>query len=504
MKKFSYKMKGLIPAIVTAITLSACNKAENYFEKLDIQPEIRTDYQSVYGVGDTLILEGRLNPEKNLEIHIGGMKAEISSITRFPRAAGSIRIEGDSLDRARIVIREEMGIGTDRPVTVTSAGITIQCPAIEIIEGINNGYLPHPVQLVRHAGFSAGYVPLFCQNGKGTVYYWNRDQRITRIDKDGSNTIVLEAGALSDAHGNFTVTTFNAGGVDQQEHNLYFSAITTDGHADNNGNQVYRFCRYDLQTRQLTTLNRSLYPATASQRIWDAFTPFEGSIVTTRLFAADGIYPAGNGHIFIHIPQSSTVARLDASGELTYLFRLGPSVPPVYNPATGANYSTVQIRLMLPGTTISTRFSSIRGVLPDENILYANTASAVSNITQIDLANSVQTYNFTPPYVQSFQDAVITGSFNILTYNASASLGYLPLPDARILALYYPGTDNARYPAFATLSFREEAGRRYAPGTLARNGYNLTGNGQMLNYDEEGMIYMTANNNTMIVKTANQ
>lgn len=516
MKKNKNNIIWLALAIITGLILQACDKAENYYEKLDAQPEVITNYRSVYGVGDTLVLQGRLNPGNGITVRIGDMEADISDIRRIaykPNAQSNAVF--DTIEQVNILITEEMGIGRNREVAVTSAGFTIQCPAIEIIEGANNGYLSDPVQLVQHARLSPIDIPLFCQNGKGTVFYWSLSAKsVVRIDKDGSSTTVLEPGALSDDQGSFNVTTFHAGGVDPQERYIYFSATTTDGNADNSSHEIYRLCRYDMQNQVFTTLNRSRYPKTQNERTLNVFQPFDGNIDIAKLFAADGIYPAGNGNVFLQLPQSSTIARLDASGRLTYLFRLGASVPPVYNPTTGRNYTTNEIRLMLPGTNISTYANAlVLSILPDENLLFARTGNIAAEVTQIDLTNAAVLHSVSPEYasISRNEPLYITGSFDILNADPGRGIastpdplfGYMPLPDARVLILYYQELNNDTFPALATLNFKEKAGRRYSPGKVARNNYRMMNRGAdiMLNYDEEGMIYMTANNGSVIIKT---
>ncbi|WP_256009077.1 hypothetical protein [Desertivirga xinjiangensis] len=516
MRKNKNNISWLALTVITAFLLQACDKAENYYEKLDAQPEVITNYRSVYGVGDTLVLQGRLNPKNGLTVRIGDVEADVSDIRSitYKRSDASNAVF-DSIEQVNIVITEGMGIGRNRKVAVTSAGFTVQCPAIEIIEGINSGYLSDPVQLVQHARLSPIDIPLFCQNGKGTVFYWSLSGKgLVRIDKDGSSSTVLEPGVLSDNEGSFIVTTFHAGGVDPQERYVYFSATTTDGKADNGSNEIYRLCRYDMQNRVFTTLNRSSYPKTQNERTLEVFQPFEGNIGVAKLFAADGIYPASNGNVFLWLPQSSTIGRLDASGRLTYLFRLGASVPPIYNPTTGRNYTTNEIRLMLPGTNISTSINTlVRGVLPDENLLFARTGNIAAEVTQIDLTNAAVLHSVSPEYasISRNEPLYITGSFDILNADPGRGIagtpdplfGYMPLPDAKVLILYYQELNSDTFPALATLNFKEKAGRRYSPGKVVRNNYRMMNRGAdiMLNYDEEGMIYMTANNGSVIIKT---
>lgn len=508
MKKFKYQRYAALFAIM--IVLGSCKKAERYYQKLDAQPEVRSDYQAVYGVGDTLKLTGRLNPQNNLEIRIGGIKANIESINRLPVPRDTYIV--DTLEIAKIVISQEMGIGANRKIEVTSGGNTVQAPSIQIVEGIESGILPAAVKLIKHADMMSGAIPLFCQNGKGSIYLYRPDKSVVRIDKLGALTTLFKGIALTDQNGQFSITAFNSGGVDPTERYLYFSAITTDGNADNIANGIYRLCRYDLQSKVLTTLNRSIYPNAVTERTITAYTPFEGNIGSAKLFAINGIYPDSKGNIFLNLTSSISIARISNNGQLKYLIRAQANLPVIYNSLTGNSYSSDEVSRMLPGVVLAKGLAAFRAIMPDESTLYIMAGAFADNIRQIDLNNAVEVYGFTPKYVPAFYGGgipFISGTFDILTGSYETSnppglFGYLPLPGAKVLLLYYQGLDNRMYPALGTLNFGERTGRRYAPGKLLINGYVFNTGDKMLNYDEDGMVYMTANNNTTIIKTTNQ
>lgn len=510
MENFTYQKYCFLIALALLTILAGCKKAENYYQKLDAQPEVRRDYGAVYGVGDTLTLTGRLNPQNGLEIHIGDVNCKIESIIQIQVTRdNSIK---DTLDKAKVVITKEMGIGTDRKVAITSGGNTVQSPSIQIVEGIESGVLPRSLQLVKHANMTSGSIALFCQNGKGTIYLYQPNKAVVKITKSGIVTTLFSGTSLTDQNGQFSITTFNSGGVDAQEQYLYFSAITTDGNADNASNTIYRLCRYDLKNNMLTTLNRSIYPNTANQRVLSVFSPFEGTIGTVKIFAAAGIYPDSKGNVILNIATTSGYARLDANGQLKYLLRVGATAPTIYNQTTGGNYSTDEVRRLLPGVSLTTSTSAFRAILPDENLMYMRIGTTASNIRQIDISNAVEIYGFSPKYVPAINGGgipYISGTFDILTggyetSNPPGLFGYLPLPGAKVLILYYQDLNNQSYPALGTLNFAEQVGRRYAPGKLAKNGFVMGSTDRMLNYDEEGMVYMTANTGTTIIKTTNQ
>ena len=89
--------------------------------------------------------------------------------------------------------------------------------------------------------------------------------------------------------------------------------------------------------------------------------------------------------------------------------------------------------------------------------------------------------------------------------------GMLPLSGGKLLILYYQnfitGDQTGKYdlPAWGILDFINERGSRYAPGGFLRQGYVMNyGIDQLLNRDAQGMLYMTANNKSVILKTIYQ
>lgn len=503
--------------VVSGITFfSACKKAEDYYQTLRAQPEVLKNYHAVYGVGDTLTIDGRLNPGGNFQIKIGEGVAKIVSIERVAYKSLSSQVL-DTIDRVKVVISQEMGIGRDRSITITSAGISINGTPIEIVESNLLGILPNALKLVKHADATNGTVYFYCQNGKGSIYSWQKDKKFYKLDKNGSTIKVLDPSQLNDTNGPFQIIMLNSGGIDPNEQYLYFSALTTDGSSDNAANQIYRLCRYDLQAKTLTTLNRTLLPKTVGYTV-DQITPFEGSLGTTKLFNISGIYPGDDGTVYLSI-STYAVARIDKNNQLKYLIHLlmTNGLPTVRHPQTNL-YDSDYTSALIPGIDAS-GMMTLLSISPKEHMLYCKPYTLDVGVVQIDLLNKVELIDFRPPFFRPLGDGAkpfISGSFDVLTGSYDANdlpsyFGHLPMPDESLLILYYQGIDNNprnkyynQFPTFGILDLKNQKGRRYAPGKLIRNGYNMNEADKMLNYDEEGMIYMTANNNSVIVKTTVQ
>lgn len=470
--------KNIFCIICIALLIAACDKAENYYQKLDAQPEMvlsSSVYRLAYGIGDTLHIRGRLNPENNLIVTIGGVKADLLSV----RTNGSPVSGGDEVV---ILITEEMGIGENRPVTITSGDNTIDAPAIEIYEGEANGVLSKPLKAVLHISMPFTSLPLYCRSGNGTVYLWNTDNTITRIQKNGTAKTIQIENSLNDSYGPFNISKFSSGGIDPHEKYLYFSASTTDNSTDNVSNTIYRLCRFDLQTGTLTTLNRTLLPKASGVTLPEQVS--ESPIETATLYSASELLPDSKGNLIFTSREVGRqgVFRLTTDNIVRYLGYIGSAV----------------------GFSID----------PEENLSYRGQ-------NQYDITNQLMIYEVGKTFdfigLLPLSTPYISGSFNLLTGNATNNsttpslFGRYPLSDEKLLILYYQNVSdyphnkyNVQYPAWGVVDYKAKRGYRYAPKKFERGSYKMTNTDLILNIDEEGMIYMTANNRTVIVKTQYQ
>ncbi|MGN7722899.1 hypothetical protein [Chitinophaga sp. 22620] len=504
---------------LAVMTAAGCKKADQQYEVLHKQPEILA-YNDAYVVGDTLVMQGRLNPEYGLRIKIGDVDSV--SILAMEKVVYSTNIpvyDTVWIDRIKIVITQQMGVGPERPVAVTSAGNTIPARPIEILENATAG-LVQPLRLTRQHTLTGGSKILYCRSGNGNIYLWTQlapARSINRLSPDGTLATILSPADYKDSYGAFTITAFNGGGVDPQERYLYFSAITTDNSADNAANEIYRLCRVDLATRQLATINRTLYPKTASQRTVAALTPFEGKINDVKIFKASRIYPDSSGNVYVNM-SDLLLAKLDAAGNYSYLFRFSRNppgvtadfVPQIWN--TGANqyYAPGDVLFMFENSEVT---GYMRAIAPDEGLLYCIMGASVHDLAQYDLANQVPLYTYEPKLITDIP--YISGSFSLLTgyprsnsgSNDAPLFGYMAMPGQKLLLLYQ-GISADNFPAFGVLNFAQRRGERYAPGKVERDisttTVTLTAGDELLNYDANGMLYMTGNSRQYILKTISQ
>lgn len=495
----------------------ACTDADQFYEKLDRQPEIVANYNAVYTVGDTLTIQGRLNPENNLLIRIGGVEASILDITPLPT----------NTEKANVLITETMGIGENRTVTITSAGITISGPAIEIVGNAGEGILPYQLQLQKVADIPSGVNPIYCRSGNGNVYLWNTTaKKLLKLTPRGELTEVFTESASSDANGAFNIAEFYAGAVSPDEHNFYFSAKVMENGQERTM-ELYKFCRFDLQTGELAILNRTEYDLRKSERTLASVQPFEGKLNEVKIFKITAIYPDSEGNVYCSLMEHF-LTRLDKNGNYSYLFNFTLNslinkkpdedfVPQINNPETGEYYSAVWIHQIFPGL-----LSSYPPAYFDleEKIMYS-----VSNygLALVDMTAKVKIGEYPPlglnsdlrmiPYanasLNTFNGGLVDNIISTLTNNTFDPLAL----NRKLLGVYFRkqvnlSGDAAQFyvkyelPALCEIDFENNSAKRYAPGRLIMNGYDIITTYQILNYDADGMLYLTANNNQVIVKTA--
>ena len=516
MNKVSKSVLGI--CCLMGLVFSACDDANRFYEKLDFQPEIFPDASaySVYSVGDTMLVKGRLHPENNLEIHVGDTKAEI-----IRTYVDTVAYSNDKyiVDVAQVLITQEMGIGRDRPVSLTSGGETIRLNPIEIVGDANKGILEHQLELVKIADFPANSILIPCYSGSGSIYLWNENVRkLSKSLPNGSLAPLFDGTACTDASGTFAVTEFFAGAVSPDDRYFYFNARVTET-GQSASLYVYKLCRYDLQTRELTTLNRTeYYAAVNSKKTIEYMKPFEGNIGEVKIHKLTAIYPDSKGNLYCDV-QGHFLTRLDARGDYRYLFDISEKISSV-NPETDKFYPNIyqsdekrwlgisEVHQYYPG--IITRYPPSL-IDAEAGIMYQMIVNGNLELTDLRTLTPIASYENRlmgkePPYATA----------SLASFNGGLA-GYVkPLPvNGKLLGLYfllaYPDTENdysaplydqKQLPAFCEIDFGEEQSLRYAPKRLLFNGFKIhQRKDRLINYDAEGMVYMTMNSGSVIVKT---
>lgn len=521
-RKYTCKEIMSILACWMIITLlSSCDDAEQFKQTLDDLPQINSTstykYKSAYGVGDTLTITGFLYPEKGLKITVGGVEAPV--FKRKDIEVKSSAGETYTLNQVSFVITEKMGIGSNRSVLVNTAGNTVQGASIEIYEIGGKGSFSAPLGLEEIIKFNTNRrqnVYLHCINGTGSIYYFDyvsKDLRRLRKGETEPEIILTATQLKTDQNGSFTLSKFLAGGINPQETKAWISVQTSTS-------TEVSFAEIDLENKTLERLNISTSIA----------TPYTGNIGEVNM-KASGIFPDSQGNVYLWIgstssaPQdlsaasrASAVAKYDSgTRRLEYIFRT-------------KNADSSYPGVMLPLSKTSVPFSMY--IAPDEALLYVfyqNTVNYLYNTADIpsqaviNLNSKAAVMIFTPTnfvyeytsYLGPFSNIKIAYDFvQGATYypNAGRNFGFMPLPDMRFLILWYQktlltsGFPSSSFPKWLVADFKEKKMYQYHTGRFEQKDYTLSDNStgrpdQVLNYDDEGHLYMTASERQVLVKT---
>lgn len=528
MKQNIFLFKRLLSKLFTLglmlSALASCKKSDHFFTKLQSLPQVdystSNAYKSAYTVGDTMCITGRLQPQNGLKITIGGVKATIVKADTIPyNLPGGLEAGNSHLERAYLLITDKM-VGKAQEVKITTGGYSITGAAVDIYPAVEPGSFSKSLKAVAVKPFAdPNNTFLFCQNGKGDVYYYAAATKDLRhIKKGGSEEILYDLSESLDTGSQVLVTSFLAGGINPQGTKLYFSVSTSQG---------YRLYMLDLGSKELNLLNQSTGLA----------EPYEGQIDKINLLVT-GIYPDSAGNLYLAIGLGNgklltndgsvflpdALARYNlAENKVSYIYKN------FYRSSTsgrlpGAYITNVTISYSITGFAIS----------PDENLLYLlgqNTGTFNKTIEVFDLDVSTKLVAFnTGNSTNGLTQLDVIGPFSKLQLNmgvgtpyaAEAAFGYLPMPGKRLQILLYQylqinsvGTGNIPpqygFPRWITFDFDQQRSYAYAPGRFNSGGYvfGLTRNTQpvatkedrLLNYDEEGNLYMTANGKSVLIKT---
>lgn len=498
--------------LLVIVLFCSCNKSDDFYEKLSAIPQISNEstyrYLPAYGIGDTLTITGFLYPDKGMRIRIGDV--EDVPIAKRDSSRYAEDEESPWLNSISVIITEGMGIGNDRPVEVTSNNYTTQGASIQIYGLGGEGSVNKEQKLSLAAATSSRQNVYFnCVNGTGDVYYYGfSDKALYRLPKGGNVPEILLTGAelQTDQDDTFSISSVAAGGVNPQGTIAYASLFT---------GTEYRFCAIDLQTKKVTTLNRS----TTTR------SPYEGKIGDLQVVFS-GVFPDDKGNVYLYVgPVSSgyygvnsdasaqAVARYNsATGQVDYLFRTRAAAKDM--PGTDldmGSYGGYSLRMNAADATLYVFLYKI--------VFYGGLQVQTLGLDEYQLQTGTKTGSFQPVNTKN-ADPIYLGPIQYirmwLRYNPQANtlmtgnFGMMPLPDRRGLFLYQDEEDtSSQFPKWLVIDFANNNLYQWAPGALELSGYYFSPQeytssarlDQLLNYDDEGQLYMTASARASIVKT---
>nr|WP_199077704.1 hypothetical protein [Pedobacter sp. ASV19] len=472
-----------------ACTILSCKKTDKFYNKLQNLPQIDQSaanaYKSAYIVGDVMIITGSLQPKNNLQISIGGITADIVKTDSIKNPQQSLAGRRPFIDRVYVSITAAM-VGKNQQVKVTSDGYSTIGPAIDVYTPGGRGSFSTSLFAAKLTDFSSENVLLYCQNGKGDVYYYVPDtQTIVHIKKDGTQQAVYNLSSL-------VPSLFLCGGVDPVGNKLFFS-IQAAG--------IYGFYQLDLHSKAIVLLNQSV----------SLSAPYEGRIGSVHMVVT-GVYPDSAGNLYLGLGQGNkqnmpfflpdAIAKYSlADGKITYLYK---------SIVFGNSFTNMPgISLNAGNTPTGLRFS------PDENLLYLLQTSYIDAVTGViaiyDLSASLKIQEFTTSNTtddaSQYQAIAPLNGLHINMgegSNPAWSFGFLPMTGRRLQMLLYQNYKQAVNYGFSkwiVLDFIDKRTYAYAPDNFSQNGYSFFTKDLLLNYDEEGNLYATGNNLSAIIKT---
>lgn len=291
------KFNGILIALFLVFLLGeACKKTDSYYHQLADTPEIYTalnlDYSTdrrgdtrQYHVGDTLRINGRFNADPaQIKVQIGGANAPVIDVLKTDKIVNQNQVTSyNTVETIRVVLSDAMGTGR-LPVKLNCRGYDLTGPPVFLIPKGNVAPVSDTLVWKEFFHFPAysnyqtlpNLVDSFMSNpvfypsysGNGNIFF-SVKTRIQLLHPDGTISPVTDLQNLSDAQGSFRIVKMYNGAVDQQEHTLYFSAMTSDsykspgtngGAIDADSNWIFRFCKLDLQSKQLQVMNRTIFP----------------------------------------------------------------------------------------------------------------------------------------------------------------------------------------------------------------------------------------------------
>ncbi len=544
-----------LTGVSVALGIASCKKTDNHYEKLINTPEIYTrlglDYSRLangiprqYHIGDTLQINGRFNAAvSQVSVQIGGLSAAVISIDKKDSIANVDNVSYySSMETIRIALTGDMGTGR-LAVSVNCREVALEGPLLYLLPKGS----PPPItdtlvwrQLLNFKAYGSVTTnealtdsfftnPVFypSMSGTGNIFF-SVKSKIQLLHPNRTIDQVVDLQGRSDAYGAFSIVKMYNGAVDPQDHNLYFSALTSDQFhtpgtpgsvPDADSNWIFRICKLDLQTHQLRVINRTIVPiyrgklaAIGSSNQIQAFFTGQGEVSQVNMLPFAKTWVDNAGNIFF-IPIGFSNSDFDVTGKVKYYPRLYNTVYTIswssffgkITPDGQVQY-LMRSRLDWPGNGVIR--NAVLSLDPLKDIMF--TASNVGGRIQI-LEYDLNSRSLVDKLFPTTDGAGATGPFSLLDPITPASSGainysgyggdpgrYMPLPGNSKGFLY--DLQNIVY------NFSTHQAYKYAPVIvdsimyLAPPGtsYDILESRRqdlpstILNFDSEGNIYKLA------------
>lgn len=307
------------------LVVCSCHKVNDYANQVVNQPSLATgelgvfaygitnwQYPSTVVVGDTIEFIGKLFMDQGkTTIRIGDTTAQLLWYANLSGSGAS------AIQLVKTVVTAGMGIGADRPVTVTANGASILGPPITIkqfnlleqtdttlwVDPYGANWFPDNLSY-----FQTNSFPMVMSTNtalNGTVCFAN-PLGVYTLTASGVQPQVLHGASLKEKGTTYTIDQVAGSAISADGNTLYVSASVLENNPDTAGKLVFRLFSMSLGAPSTaSTINRTEVPiiGTTNEKV----TAFEGAAAGLKLVAMS-IQTDTKGNVYftnIYPPQQT-------------------------------------------------------------------------------------------------------------------------------------------------------------------------------------------------------
>lgn len=317
----------LTVVLLISLAFFSCNKVNEFSTQVAGQPSLATgeygvfaygitnwEYPSTVVVGDTIEFIGKLFMDQGkTTIRIGDTTARLLWYADISGSGAS------AIQLVKTVVTAGMGIGANRPVTVTTGGASIQGPPITIeqfnlveqtdttlwVSPYGSSWFPDNLSY-----FQTNNIPLvMCTNTalNGTVCFAN-PLGVYTLSASGVQPQVVHGTVLQESGTTYSIDQVVGSALSADGNTLYVSASVLENNPDTVGKLIFRLFSMSPGTPSTaSTINRTEVPVNGTAN--ETVTAFEGAAAGLKLVAMT-IQTDTKGNLYftnIYPPQQSGV-----------------------------------------------------------------------------------------------------------------------------------------------------------------------------------------------------
>jgi hypothetical protein len=284
--------------LVTTVMVS-CKKVEQRNAFVSGIISISGAFKTAYSIGDTMKITGRLSAANaNFNVKIGDVNAVILSKSTSPYH-NNYTNEKTTVDIVKLIITEEMGLGDQIKVVISSGGQVLNTPLISIRRyAVPSGQTDTTLFVNKTFEWEPSnpedyvlndsrlpYILGTCVTLNGHLYFHNY-HGIFKVEDNVVQQLLKKGDQFNDGVNTFSITGFIGSVTDPEERYLYFSAEIADPTIDNSAFYAYRLCKMDLATKKIQTINTSTI---AIEQSGDPIieSPYQGPAAQVKMVATN-------------------------------------------------------------------------------------------------------------------------------------------------------------------------------------------------------------------------